>query len=491
MRKIISSSILSIALAGLVACGAAPTETQVQPTALPVVEAATGVIAEGRVVPAASVGLTFETTGKIAEILVAEGDTVSAGQPLAHLDNRDLNLRVEQAQVSLEQAQADYAKLLEGATPEQVAAAEAEVLRAQGNLQATQGSVTQADLTAARAELESARARLAQLQAGAKNADVESAQAAVDQARANLQSRRDSLAQAKINAELELERAANALRNAQDNYSRIMWENKDLERLPGDIPQSRKDEEAAALRAVADAETAMQQAQLAVEQARQAEITDVQNAEAQVRDAEARLEKVLSPTDADAIAAARANVAAAEATLARLTGGEQQGNVAAAAAGVSNAEARLAELSAPPSEATLAGGLARVRAAEVALKQAQLDLEKTTLTAPIAGTVAELNLNVGEMPVTGTPAIVLADLNNWTIETEDLTELNIVKVREGDPVIVTFDALSGFELPGTVAQIKPIGQNRQGDIVYTVVVTPNSWDERLRWNMTALVVIEG
>ncbi|NJN64702.1 MAG: efflux RND transporter periplasmic adaptor subunit [Acidobacteria bacterium] len=105
--------------------------------------------------------------------------------------------------------------------------------------------------------------------------------------------------------------------------------------------------------------------------------------------------------------------------------------------------------------------------------------------------MAELNLNVGEMPVTGTPAIVLADLNNWTIETEDLTELNIVKVREGDPVIVTFDALSGFELPGTVAQIKPIGQNRQGDIVYTVVVTPNSWDERLRWNMTAVVTIEG
>jgi HlyD family secretion protein len=490
MRKILTSSVLGLALAGLAACSTPAQSTPAaQATPLPAVQASGGVIAEAKVVPATSVDLNFETPGTVAEILVKEGDTVTVGQALARLDGRDLSLRVEQAQVNLDQAQADYDKLLEGATPEQVAAAQAEIARAQGGLQATQAGVSQADVRAARAELESARAALAQLQAGAKSTDVQATQAELDQARLGLQQQRDALSQAKTNAELALQQAGNALRNAQDEYSRIYWDNKELEKLPGDLPQARRDQEAAAQRAVADREQDLARAQVALDQARQAEATGIQTAEARVRAAEAGLEKLLSPADRDKIAAARAQVAAAEARLASLTGGEREGNVAAASAGVAAAEARLAELNAKPTEATLASAMARVKASEVALKQAQLALEKATLAAPIAGTVAELNLKVGEVPAAAAPVIVLADLGNWQIETEDLTELNIVKVREGDQVQVTFDALPGFELPGTVSEIKPMGKNRQGDIVYTVVVKPNSWDDRLRWNMTASVVI--
>lgn len=489
MRKILIGSVLSVALAGLVACSAPAPAADTQPTALPVVQADSGVIAEAKVVPAQSVNLNFETPGTVAELLVAEGDTVTAGQSLARLDTRDLTLGVQQAQVNMEQAQADYDKLLEGATPEQVAAAQAEIARAQGGLQATQGGVTQADVQAARAELESARAALAQLEAGAKSTDITSAQANVEQARIGLQQQRDALSQGKSSAEIALQTAANTLRNAQDEYSRIYWDNRELEKLPGDLPQARRDQEAAAERAVQNAEQGVAQAQLALEQAQQAEVTGIQAAETRVRDAEAQLEKLLSPADRDRIAAARAQVAAAQARLARLTGAERQGNVAAAAASVESAEARLNELNAKPTEATLASALARVKGAEVALKQAQLALEKATLSAPIAGTVAELNLKVGEVPGNTEPVIVLADLSSWQIETEDLTELSIVRVREGDQVTVTFDALPGFELPGTVDQIKPMGKNRQGDIVYTVVVKPNSWDERLRWNMTASVNI--
>jgi HlyD family secretion protein len=144
--------------------------------------------------------LNFESSGTVAEILIKEGDTVRAGAPLARLDARDLSLRVEQAQVNLEQARADYDRLLEGATPEQIAAVEAEIARARGQLQATAGSVTPADIAAARAELESARARLAALLAGPKAPEVASAQAAVDQARIGLQQQRDALSQARVNS---------------------------------------------------------------------------------------------------------------------------------------------------------------------------------------------------------------------------------------------------------------------------------------------------
>ena len=54
---------------------------------------------------------------------------------------------------------------------------------------------------------------------------------------------------------------------------------------------------------------------------------------------------------------------------------------------------------------------------------------------------------------------------------------------------MTFDAIPGLELSGHVSQIKPYGDTRQGDIVYTVTITPDQQDERLRWNMTAKVSI--
>ncbi len=81
-------------------------------------------------------------------------------------------------------------------------------------------------------------------------------------------------------------------------------------------------------------------------------------------------------------------------------------------------------------------------------------------------------------------------MSRWQIETDDLTELSVVYLQEGDSVMIRFDALPGVELPGTVGRIKSIGENKQGDITYTVIIEPEEHDERLLWNMTAAVVIE-
>jgi HlyD family secretion protein len=83
----------------------------------------------------------------------------------------------------------------------------------------------------------------------------------------------------------------------------------------------------------------------------------------------------------------------------------------------------------------------------------------------------------------------MADLATWQIETTDLTELDIARVRAGSTVTMTFDAVPGLELSGKVSRIRPIGENKQGDITYVVTITPDRQDERLRWNMTAAVSI--
>lgn len=495
MRKLLPTLCLTAALGALSACTQAsqplqPTGPALTATTPPLATNAQ-VLADGKVVPARSVNLGFAITGTVAEIFVVEGDTVSPGQPLARLDTRDLQLVVEQAQVNLDQARADHERLLEGALPQQIAAAQAEVARAEGFLRTTLNSVTDEEIAAAKADLESAQQRLDELLAGPKAPDIQAAQATIDQARANLQNQRDTLSKAKVDAELRLHLAANALRNAQDNYSRIMWKNRELERAPGPLPQAEKDAEAAAKRAVADAETAVEQASLAYELAQQAERNGIESAEAQLADARARYDKLMIPPDPSAISNARYQVAAAQDRLSLLTGDQRAGDISQAEAGVSSARARLAELQAPPTDAMISASLARVKGAEVGLKQAQLAVEKATLIAPIAGTVVDVNLKVGELPNPTLAPLIIADLSEWQIETEDLSEQSVIQVREGDQVVVTFGALPGFELPGTVSQIKPLGESRQGDTVYTVVVTPNTWDDRLLWNMTATVQISG
>ncbi len=505
-------------------------------TPLPVVEAPDEVIADGEVEPIHSVELQLELSGIVDEVLVEEGQTVEQGAPLIRLDTRDLEMSIEEAEANLSQSRADYDLLIEGATTEEIAAieaqirtaeeyvriseaqvgsAEAEVTRARGQLTQTQGRVTSSDIVAAQAEVEAARAELARLEAGPKETEIRESLAALDQARQDLQDARDSLSAAKTRAHTEMLMAANRLRDQQANYSDIYWENREIEEEYGttsqNLDQRYKDREEQALRYVQNAEYELEQARIAHENARQAEITGIAASEARVRELEARHEELLNGVDADQIAAARSRLRRAEASLARLRGAERQGELTAAEAGVESAraslqqrltdveraqsdveqyQAELAKLMADPRQSELDRALATLKQREVALKQARLTLEKATLTAPFGGTVVEVNPKEGEWFGTGEVAVILADFSDWKIETTDLEEGEIVKVQEGNLVRISFDALPDLELPGRVVSIQGIGKNYQGDIVYEVTISPDQWDSRLRWKMTATVAIE-
>lgn len=514
MKKIIIGVIVVALAAGgaYLALSRGTSNTTAAPPVLPEAQEVSGggqVTAEGRVVPVRSVALSFGG-GMVAEVLVQEGDTVAEGAPLARLDTRDLELKVAQAQAALAQAQAGYERQAEQATPEELAAAEAQLAQAQAGLRQTQGSVTEQDIAAARAALAQARATLAQLQAGPKSTQAQSSQAALDQAQANLQTQRDALSAAKTNAELQLRQATADLTKAQSAYVTALHNWQYVQDTGNDplVPttvgadgkatdnslndtqrQQYYDAFVQAEATLRGAETAVQQAQVAYDNARQAEITGIQAAEAQVRSAQAALDQLYAGADADKVAAARAQVAQAQANLDKLLGDERAGSLDAALANITGAEANLALLKSGPRASDLAIARAQAQAAEVGVREARLALEKATLVAPIAGTVAQVNLKAGEAPGIAGPAVILADFSAWQVETTDLTELNIGQIQVGDPATLTFDALPGVELAGSVTRIAAIGQNKQGDITYTVTVAPTTQDERLRWNMTAGVSI--
>jgi HlyD family secretion protein len=488
------------------------------PTALPPVFANDRVVAEAKVVPQRSASWRFETEGTVAEILVREGDTVRVGQELARLDTRDLELRVADARADVQSAQAAYDRLAADATPEQIAAAEAQVAQAQGRFSETVGQVTDADIASAQARLESAQAALNQLLAGPKETEiteaqarVEAAQATIGQREVELQQARNAGSVAKTNAERALEQATIDLQTAQSEYSTAYWayENvKNRGRAPSqnegaDNPELSDYGNLTEYEAFKQAELKLQTAKIAVEQAekdleeaQRNELTDIAQAEQQVqiargqlREQQAALDQLLAGADADQIASARAEVASAQASLAELTGQQRAGSVAAAEADVANAQAQLDELRAPKRPVDLGEARAQIEQATVALQQAELALTKASLVAPIDGTVAALNLEIGELAVTDQTVMTLADLGALEIQTDDLTELQVVNVAEGAPVTITVQALPDLELSGMVTRIKALGEDRQGDVTYTVTVMPDAWDARLRWNMTATVAI--
>jgi len=493
-------------------CGSGATAASVELTPTPVLDAASArIIAEAKIVPVQSAELVFQTAGTVVEIMVKEGQHVGKDAPLARLDGRDQELRVEQTRVDLTRARAAYAQLLEGATPEAVAVAEASVAQATAGLRQNEGSVTLQDIAAARSQRDAARAALARLEAGPKGTEVEQVRAARDQAQANIRTQRDSLSLAKTNAERQMQQAVDALTQAQARYAQAKnnWDRiqddpvdpinpKTCNAQNGQCSANKlNDAQREAYHSqYVQAEAAMHQAEVAVQQAvatyataRQAEVSGIQSAEAQGREAQATLDQLLAGADKDQIAAARAAFVQAQADLDKLLGDERAGQLEAARSGVQAAQARLNQLLAKPRKTDLEIAQAQVSAAEIALEQAEVALGRTVLRAPFAGTIAAINVAIGELPGDAEPAIVLADMSAWQVETSDLTEVNVVHIHEGDPITFTVDALPGPAFAGRVAQIKPLGKTYQGDMTYTVVAIPTQYNERLRWNMTATIMI--
>jgi HlyD family secretion protein len=511
MKKIALTAILALALLITSACGTADNQGTAAAPPAPVQNSDSS-IAEAKVVPARSAALSWSSGGTVAEVLVAEGDSVKSGQVLVRLDSAHQRTNLAAARARLEQAQASYQNLIAGVRPEQIAAAEAQLRQTQAQLRQARASVSADDLRAARAQLEQSQAQLARLQAGARETDLRASDAQLEQAQAQLATQRDQLSANKTNAKLQLDQAADRLRQAQTSYSTARWNWQHVEahgtdplnpkvtdpatgksratKLNDAQKQQYRDALTQAEITLHSAESAVQQAQVAYDTARQNEVSGIQAAEQQLSATQANHDQVRAGPETDQLAAARAQLASAQANLGALTGETRAAALDTAQAAVEATQAQLALLKAGAPESELILARAQVQSAQAELAQAQLALDETELRAPFDGLVAALELKANEYIGPGAPVVRLADVSTWQIESTDLTELSVVNVYEGAPVTISFDAIPGLELPGKVTRVKSFGESKQGDITYTVTVTPNQQDQRLRWNMTAKLAIE-
>lgn len=129
----------------------------------------------------------------------------------------------------------------------------------------------------------------------------------------------------------------------------------------------------------------------------------------------------------------------------------------------------------------------RVTTAMTAMLAAQSVIDNHQLKSNASGTVAKLNLKVGERVSVGTPVVIYADFANWVVKTDNLTEINVVDIKNGQKVEVMLDALSGKTFTGEVIDIDLVFEEKRGDVTYTATIKLNQNDPLFRWGMTAAV----
>jgi multidrug resistance efflux pump len=132
----------------------------------------------------------------------------------------------------------------------------------------------------------------------------------------------------------------------------------------------------------------------------------------------------------------------------------------------------------------------RLAAAEDALLAAQSTLSDLDLVATIDSNVVDLNLTPGEQVTPGRPVVTLADFSQWYVETDNLTEIEVVDISDGQQVSIVPDALPEVTLSGIVESIDDKFEEKRGDITYTTRIRVNGIDPRLRWGMTVVVTFE-
>ena len=397
------------------------------------------VTALGTILPAQQLKLSFLVDGPIRVSNVRVGSEVKAGDLLAALDTADLEVAVQEAEAALAVGQALLRQAQAGPLEEAVAVAEAEVQRALDQYERARVRDQQAQ-----ALYERALTQIHPQEVAIAQADYDAALARYRQVEAGASSEALAVVQA------QRQKAEIALQRAQAAYDRVAGR-----------PDVGASPEAAAL----------------------------QEATIDSQAASSEYERLLNLPSPEALQEAQAQLDLARARLRLAQIKPLAAEEEASASGVAVAQAQMDLAQTGPRTEDIAVVKAQVQQARLDLEQAQLALARSELRAPFDGTVSAVYLHGGEWAAAGAPVVELLDSSHWRVETRNIGELNIGRVKVGQGAIVRVMAFRGEELRGRVVAISPVAVVQQGDTTYTAVIELDPTDLNLRPGMNAEVEI--
>ena len=481
--------------------------------------------------------LSFDMAGTIGEVLVVEGDQVSAGQELARLDDAtvtNLERDVAQAEVDLQRSRETLEELLEPPTALAVVEAEADIAKAELAVQRAQEALQEVEDPFTQEEIDEALA------------DVDSAEEALADAREDVQSTIDEHAE-------KVQEAIDALDTAKTEYQELVSNflgqtltAEDYLRTPEEFfaaygidlitffsddqledavtsvlplapgPMSELDDpetpwdEFTVYRWIAlypgaiygnceGIVTAPQDVCVLQDMEREwAKVDRAQDAVSAARDnaenAEENANKAVDTAE-EALERAEERLETVYETSDDLEVQVKVHDVLVARAKLDDARASLDELDDPPDATTIALREAQVAANEASLTAAQQRLDSVTLVAPFGGLISAVYVDAGRSLNANNASTAILEIVDTSVAEVDarLDEIDVLNVQVGAEVVVELDGLPGAGLPGVVREIARTGENQQGVVTYPIQITlraPPQLQLREGLSATANIVLQ-
>lgn len=129
----------------------------------------------------------------------------------------------------------------------------------------------------------------------------------------------------------------------------------------------------------------------------------------------------------------------------------------------------------------------KVDQAENSLIDAKDALNDCYVYTPFSGTLAKLNVKRGDTLSSGTS--IGTFITNLKISEISLNEIDVAKIKVGQKVSLTFDAVEGLSISGEVAEIDSIGTVSQGVVTYNIKIGFDTEDIRVKPGMSVSAAI--
>lgn len=129
-----------------------------------------------------------------------------------------------------------------------------------------------------------------------------------------------------------------------------------------------------------------------------------------------------------------------------------------------------------------------IAAAEARIASIKATIDLVQLTAPFGGTVTDVSSMVGDQVNAGTTAFRVDDLSQLLVDVE-VPEVDINRVKVGQIVQLTFDAITAAQYEGKVAQVARVGNESSGIVNFEITIEILNPDDQVLPGMTAAVNI--
>jgi HlyD family secretion protein len=117
-----------------------------------------------------------------------------------------------------------------------------------------------------------------------------------------------------------------------------------------------------------------------------------------------------------------------------------------------------------------------VAAAQAKVDAAQATVNSMSIIAPFDGQVLSMDDHVGDVVSSGDLSVNLADMNHLYVVAQ-IDESDIAKIKVGNKVTATLDAVTGLTLTGKVTAVNPVGEEVSGIIKYEVHIDLDKVDD--------------